>query len=187
MVLALFLLLRDVANCAAIQATIRASYCVANATHCHCTFQHRHEGLCYRPLAGISGYCIEDKCLPGFQCDCSSNVLCIKEGSVIYLKANAPKLIQEYPGVTCEAANFSLPVSIVARTTDITVTASGEFEVFINHEQIGYGDGDNVKTITAHISHGDVLGIHVQSGADFIHGVKLRFEDFNEDIRHIDQ
>lgn len=167
-----------------IPTTIRANTCVLNATHCHCALVAANaSSICLKPMSGTGTMCKKGSCAAGYRCDCESNAICAKGTVTSYVTTD----ISQGISVRCSAESKTVPRTIVGYTSDFHIVAYQEFQLFVNGQQIGYGDSNEYKVLTGEIASGDVIAVSAKRRSLNVYGVKLRFVDLQNEIRVIDE
>lgn len=164
--------------------TIRANSCIVNTTHCHCAMVAANaNSTCLKPVSGSENLCTKSGCASGYRCDCGSSAICVKKTVSSYkaTESNQAETVQ------CTVESTTVPSEIVGQTSDFHIVAYQEFQLFVNDQQIGYGDSNVYKVLTAEISSGDVIAVVAKRRSEGVYGVKLRFVDVQDEIRVIDE
>lgn len=163
---------------------VHAAECINNSTHCHCSLKSPGENSqCIKPVPSESGKCQKGPCAKGFQCDCGSGDVCELVSTKYYRVAETPKT----KIFSCIEDHKVIPRKLVARTSDFHIIAYQEFQLFVNDEEIGYGETNTAKTFTVEIHSGDVIGLIARRQSNSEYGIKLRFIDADEETRVIDE
>lgn len=167
-----------------LNATVRAADCINNSTHCHCALkQAGANSQCYKPVPGENAQCFKGKCAAGYHCDCDADDICEKVSTVYYIVEGSPTS-ETFP---CIQDQTKVPRRIVGLSSDFHVMAMQEFQLFVNTEQIGFGESNVYKVFTAEIHPGDVIGVIARRQSSDKYGVKLRFLDAERETRFIDE
>lgn len=185
--IALFLSLILSSNCLPtkkIDTTIRASNCVSNATHCHCSMvQAKSEAVCLKPIANSIGRCTKGSCAAGYKCDCDSNLVCMKQTVTAYSTTDKSSAME----VICTQSQPVVPKTVVVHTSDFHVIAFQEFQLFVNNDQVGFAQSNDYQVFTAELRSGDVVAVQARRLSKDKYGVKLRFQDLQLETRFIDE
>lgn len=167
-----------------LNATVRAADCINNSTHCHCAMkQAGSNSKCIKPIPGETGRCYMGTCASGYHCDCDAEDICMMVSTVYYSVEGQPTT----DTFDCTQNQKEVPRTIVGHTSDFHITAFQEFQLFINSEQIGFGQSNQYKVFTAEIHPGDVIGVIARRQSSDTFGVKLRFTDVEREKRFIDE
>lgn len=167
-----------------LSTTIRASDCIANTTHCHCTMvPSQANALCLKPISNLSGQCLKSNCAAGYKCDCDSSKVCEKQTVTGYTTTENTTATT----VSCSEVESLIPKSAVSQTSDFHIIAFQEFQLFVNTDQIGYADSNDYRVFTAEIKSGDVIAVQARRLSQEKFGVKLRFLDLELETRTIDE
>lgn len=170
-----------------LSTTIRANNCVANATHCHCALVAADTNRrCLKPISGTGMVCIKSRCRSGYRCDCESHRICRKR-TVSSYRAVEEGESEEGDTVQCRLESATVASEVVGHTTDFHIVAYQEFQLFVNEQQVGYGESNEYKVLTTEIASGDVIAVMAKRRSEKVFGVKLRFVDVQEEIRVIDE
>lgn len=165
--------------------TVRAARCIVNETHCHCALTAaRANEECLRPVEGEREKCFKAPCASGYKCDCASEDICQKLVTVAYKAKEGADTDASVFG--CERVEKMVPKFITGRTTDVHIAAYDMFSIFRNNEQFGFGTTPEHKVFSTEIVAGDVFGI-VASYHSGPFGVKMRFNDLQDEVRMIDE
>lgn len=122
-------------------------------------------------------------CAAGFHCDCNANTIC-ELVSTVYYNATENTDEEEFE---CSQSVAKTPRLIVGMTTDFHIVAYQEFQLFVNNEQIGFGEANQLKVFTAEIRADDVVAVAARRQSQDKFGVKLRFKDLQGETRFIDE
>lgn len=164
--------------------TIRANSCIVNTTHCHCAMVAANpNSTCLKPVSGSETLCTKSGCASGHRCDCGSNSICLKKAVSSYKATES----SQAETVQCTVESTLVPSEVVGQTTDFHIVAYQEFQLFVNDQQIGYGDSNEYKVLTAEIRSGDVIAVVAKRRSEGVYGVKLRFTDVQDEVRVIDE
>lgn len=167
-----------------LKTTIRANSCIANSTHCHCGVVDAKVGsVCLKPIAKPPGKCKKGNCAAGYRCDCESNSICAKKSTTSYKTTDT----SDKTTVDCTSSEVLVPKGITGTTTDFHIVASQEFQLFVNNREIGYGESNVYKVLTAEICSGDVIATVARRMSSDAYGIKLRFQDVQQEMRVIDE
>lgn len=170
---------------AMMNVTVRAIMCISNSTHCHCAMKNaRENSACYKPVQGEKDRCYVGKCAAGYHCDCSSNNIC-ELLSAVYYRVEQPSVTTDI--FDCVQDQKKIPRAIVGQTADFHIMAYGEFQLFINSDEIGFGESHRYKVFTGELRSGDVIGVIVKRHSPDTFGIKFRFNDLEKETRFIDE
>lgn len=168
----------------ALSTTIRATDCIANSTHCHCSMvQAKSDAICLKPIANLPGKCVKDNCAAGFKCDCESSVVCEMKTVTGYKTTDKSSATT----VSCTKDTKSVPKTAVSHTSDFHITAYQESQLFVNSDQIGFVRSSDYQVFTSEIKSGDVIAVQARRLSQARYGVKLRFLDLQLETRFIDE
>lgn len=167
-----------------LKVTIRANSCIANSTHCHCgRVEARANSVCLKPVSDSPGKCTKGNCAASYRCDCESNSICVKHNSTSYQTTDK----SDSTTVDCTSSEVLVPKGITGTTTDFHIVAFQEFQLFVNEIQVGYGESNVYKVLTAEIASGDVIAVAARRLSSDVYGIKLRFQDIQLETRVIDE
>lgn len=171
-------------NVTHLNATVRAADCINNETHCHCAEKPASIScIAYKPLDEDNTQCTKRTCGLGYQCDCEAHDICAKLSMVSYIATgDATEDI-----TTCEQQQVDAPRVVVGQTSDLDIQVLGEFQLFVNGEEIGFARSSSHKTFTAEIAPGDRIAIIAKRQGPAEYGIKMRFRDLQGETRVIDE
>lgn len=167
-----------------LNTTVRATDCVSNSTHCHCSHSPAGAGsVCLKPVLNSPGLCEKGPCAAGFRCDCDSAEVCERAEVKSYSTTDT----SDAQTVECVRRTVTAPRRVSGMTSDFHIVALQEFQLFINGREIGYGEAGQYTVVTSEIAKEDVIGLRVARLGKEAYGVKLRFTDVQEETRMIDE
>lgn len=167
-----------------LDATVRATDCISNDTHCHCTLKAAGlNSVCVKPLQDEPGKCYNGTCAAGYHCDCDAHEICQKLSTVYYVVTSGASS----EPFDCTQNQRIVPRVIVGETSDFHIVAYQEFQLFVNREQISFGTASQYKVSTAEIRQGDVIAVIAKRLSADVYGVKLMFTDGRNETRSIDK
>lgn len=165
-------------------ATIRASTCISNSTHCHCSLRSADpKSQCIKPVGDDSSRCKIGTCAAGYHCDCNTDDVCEKVSTVFYTVVGNSSPDE----FDCTMGHKTVPRKIVGKTSDINIVAYRGFQLFINTEQIGFATTTDHNIFTAEIQSGDIMAVIAKRKASDVYGLKLRFLDLKGETRYVDE
>lgn len=171
-------------NVTHLNSTVRAADCINNETHCHCAERPVSTScIAYKPLENDNTQCSKGTCGLGYQCDCDAHDICAKLSMVSY-KGTGDTTEDIVP---CEQQQMESPRVVVGQTSDLEIHVIGEFQLFVNGDEIGFARSSTHKTFTAEIASGDRIAIVAKRQAPGEYGIKMKFRDLEGETRVIDE
>lgn len=184
-----------------LNVTVRAENCINNNTHCHCDLYPNvnNDRWCIKLKDGMTDRCMKVACSSGYHCDCASHRVCEKKTKTAY-KMVAENHVHQHSlsqSVTtfsgehhadfqCAPEEMTMPTKPISQTSDLKIQALGEYQVFINDNQIGFSTTSGSKIFTEELQSGDVLSICVGRSSVTNYGLKFQFNDLNGNLQTID-
>lgn len=189
-----------------LNVSVRAENCINNATHCHCDLypNTNNERWCIKLIHGSTDTCTKVACSSGYHCDCASHQICDKKSTTAYAMAMAPAPAlpitisgqmnhsdddhsnhthMEFP---CAPMAMTIPKGPVTQTSDLTIQALGEYQLYLNGNQVGSSTTNSVGVFTEELQSGDVISIYSQGTSVSEYGVKFTYTDLSGNIQKID-
>lgn len=120
----------------------------------------------------------------GYFCDCEAHDVCLKLSVVSYYPTG-----EEPPStgvIPCAHEQSSVPRKVVGQTSDLEIKVRGQFQLFVNGDEIGFAQSSAHKTFTAEVTSGDRIALIAKQAAPDVFGIKMQFRDLQGMTRVID-